>query len=212
MKYFAILSVIAVCGAILSHAGDSTGRAAAAGAAAGAGAGADSPCGDVNADGRLDLSDPVRLLQHIFRGGPAPICESTNPEPADPLLLDRIAQTSADGLARFPADDLFLELPPETAEFYGRVHQFLLEGTQAHSWGQRELELYATQVESAAVGFEASLAQFASTTSASWELQCTRERRVCIGEECGPGSHSWPCFCCAPCNVAWMVCLADCIL
>ncbi len=33
------------------------------------------PCpdaGDVNDDGRLDISDPIRLIRFLFQGGPAP--------------------------------------------------------------------------------------------------------------------------------------------
>jgi hypothetical protein len=39
----------------------------------GRGAGTPSGNGDVNGDGRLDLSDPVYTLQHLFLGGPEPV-------------------------------------------------------------------------------------------------------------------------------------------
>ncbi len=35
--------------------------------------------GDVNGDGRVDVADPVAVLDHLFRAGPAPVC----PDAAD---------------------------------------------------------------------------------------------------------------------------------
>ena len=44
------------------------------------------PCdnGDVNADGRLDISDAVHLLNHLFLGGPAPVPIECPPVPCLP--------------------------------------------------------------------------------------------------------------------------------
>ena len=35
-------------------------------------------CGDLNGDGNLNLSDPVYLLNHLFRGGQEPVCPQSS--------------------------------------------------------------------------------------------------------------------------------------
>ena len=43
--------------------------------------------GDVNGDARLDMSDAIYLLLHIFRDGPGPVALADSPE-----LLERVAR------------------------------------------------------------------------------------------------------------------------
>ena len=43
--------------------------------------------GDVNGDARLDMSDAVYLLLHMFRDGPEPVALADSPE-----LLERVAR------------------------------------------------------------------------------------------------------------------------
>jgi hypothetical protein len=45
------------------------------------------PCGDVNADGSVDVSDPVRILGYLFSGGPPPVCVG---DPDGPIPMDGI--------------------------------------------------------------------------------------------------------------------------
>jgi len=58
--------------------------------------------GDVNGDARLDMSDAVYLLLHIFRDGPQPVAFADSPETAERLnTLERTIselETSADEL------------------------------------------------------------------------------------------------------------------
>ncbi|MBN1442830.1 MAG: hypothetical protein JXA90_08975, partial [Planctomycetes bacterium] len=48
-------------------------------------------CGDVNSDGRVNLSDSVYLLGWLFRGGAPPRCSSVGVRPGDVLALRGIA-------------------------------------------------------------------------------------------------------------------------
>ncbi len=41
------------------------------------GQGGASPCGDVNGDGKIDLSDAVTILNFLFTGGTPPVCPPT---------------------------------------------------------------------------------------------------------------------------------------
>ena len=66
--------------------------------------------GDVNCDGRLSISDPIALLNHLFQGGPAPCAvaqDATNCCPEIAQKLDRLIE-----LAERPCDnpDARLEL------------------------------------------------------------------------------------------------------
>jgi hypothetical protein len=56
----------------------------------GGGAATPSGNGDVNGDGRLDIADAIYIINHQFRGGPAPVPYE------DPVLLERIVQLEAD--------------------------------------------------------------------------------------------------------------------
>jgi hypothetical protein len=40
-------------------------------------------CGDANADHRLDISDAIRVLSHIFQGAAPPACSDAPPPPCD---------------------------------------------------------------------------------------------------------------------------------
>lgn len=39
--------------------------------------GIEGPCADVNGDGEIDISDPIRLLTWLFLGGPKPACRAS---------------------------------------------------------------------------------------------------------------------------------------
>jgi hypothetical protein len=54
--------------------------------AADQGGGAPTACGDLNADGRVDVTDAIHLLEWLFRAGPDPTCEPPSPcGDADPF-------------------------------------------------------------------------------------------------------------------------------
>jgi hypothetical protein len=39
-------------------------------------------------------------------------------------------------------------------------------------------------------------------------LRCVSEREECVRGESGEDT-AFPCYCCVPCNISWLVCLAD---
>jgi phosphohistidine phosphatase SixA len=53
--------------------------------------------GDVNGDAVLDVSDPVHLLDHLFRGGPPPVPCSSPAAPATLMVLVRHAEREEAG-------------------------------------------------------------------------------------------------------------------
>ena len=53
--------------------------------------------GDVNGDGVLNLSDPVHLLEHLFRGGPPPVPCAGGSGPETMMVLVRHAEREETG-------------------------------------------------------------------------------------------------------------------
>jgi phosphohistidine phosphatase SixA len=59
---------------------------------------APSVAGDVNADGKLNLTDPVFLLNYLFLGGPAPSpCAPPAPQPVSTVVMVRHAEREPGG-------------------------------------------------------------------------------------------------------------------
>lgn len=70
--------------------------------------------GDVNQDGTLNITDPVRLLTFLFQGGPPPVtCSAAAPKPVSIVFVTRHAEKAAS-----PADD-----PPLTTEGMDRAQR-----------------------------------------------------------------------------------------
>jgi len=67
--------------------------------------------GDVNGDARLDMSDAIYLLLHIFRNGPEPVALADSPEVLD--RLDNLERAVADCCDRSPSsvDLRYMDLP-----------------------------------------------------------------------------------------------------
>ena len=80
----------------------------------GQGAGTPSGNGDVNGDEKLDLSDAVYTLQHLFMGGPAPVpiecpppCEGTLPATGQTACYDTDGAVINCASASYPGQDGF---------------------------------------------------------------------------------------------------------
>lgn len=100
---------------------------------------------------------------------------------------------------------------PAQAELFAAGFEFAERGANASSWTAQDQLLASVEGGALAAGFDAGLAQvLASTNGESCAFKCKRERDACIkADGCAPG---YPCFCCVPCNLTWMACMADCCL
>lgn len=121
----------------------------------------------------------------------------------------RIEAEAEEFLSTYSLPDLQAACPAQ-AELFAAGFDFAQRSANASSWTAEE-QLFATVEGGAlAVSFDAALAQVANTTGESCAFKCKRERDACIkADGCAPG---YPCFCCVPCNLTWMACLADCCL
>ena len=129
----------------------------------------------------------------------------------DASLRKSIREAAAQGLRSFPSERAISHDDKDVVEFLTRARNLVEEGMKAGDWDDDQLKSYAERTGLMYIGYKAGGA-VAATPAESCTAVCSRERRECIGIECGPGSHSWPCFCCAPCNIAWMACLAACVV
>jgi len=72
--------------------------------------------GDVNCDGELDISDPIRLLQHIFQGGPEPCAFAAEPlsvSPGWPLRGENIVNIHRGELVQASSMNTIFTVPED---------------------------------------------------------------------------------------------------
>lgn len=100
---------------------------------------------------------------------------------------------------------------PAQADLFAAGFEFARKGANATRWSADDQYLATVEGSALATSFDAALAEIlASTDGESCTFKCKRERDACIkADGCAPG---YPCFCCVPCNLTWMACLADCCL
>lgn len=122
----------------------------------------------------------------------------------------RIEAEANEFLSTYSLSDLQAACPAQ-AELFAAGFDFAQRSTNASSWTAEDQLLATVEGDALAVSFNAALAEaIASTDGESCAFKCKRERDACIAADgCPPG---YPCFCCVPCNLTWMACLADCCL
>lgn len=131
---------------------------------------------------------------------------------------EEISAKSAEFLATY-SEAALVEACPVQAELFAAAFDFARLGQNASQWTAEDQRVATVQSNALAIGFETAqdLATTAGTgtttltaTGESCTAQCKRERDQCLKDDGCTGG--WPCFCCVPCNVTWMACLADCCL
>ena len=122
----------------------------------------------------------------------------------------RIEAEAKEFLSTYSLPDLQAACPVQ-AELFAAGFDFAQRSTTASRWTADEQLLATVEGGALASSFDAALAEvFASTDGESCAFKCKRERDACLAADGCTGG--WPCFCCVPCNITWMACLADCCL
>lgn len=124
-------------------------------------------------------------------------------------LKEKIQSASSRALERFPSESDLKKQPKKQAAFLKQISGLLKQAAQASKWNDEQLRLFAIQADITHISFEAGVEL--SQAGESCTARCERERNECIEKECGSDT-SYPCFCCVPCNITWMACLAACIV
>ncbi len=128
--------------------------------------------GDVNGDGKRDISDTIYLLNWLFAGGPAPI----KPEGDDPAaeVLARIQASAVATLATLPTEEQIAKLPARISNGFLKARKvFTAAARDALQWSPKDLRHYAVSVELVAV--------FIGIVNPSL---CQLFPEACIDEEC----------------------------
>ncbi|MFD0319307.1 hypothetical protein [Streptomyces flavalbus] len=114
-------------------------------------------------------------------------------------------------LQDFPSQQQLSEVPQEPVRVFLEEARRLLEDAaqNASTWSDQEAGQFAAATGAYAVAYEAAAALNPAAGPTCTD-GCSRTRNACIVRECGSGT-SWPCFCCVPCNTAWLACLASCV-
>lgn len=101
---------------------------------------------------------------------------------------------------------------PTQAALFTASFDLAQKGANASKWTANDQLVATAQGSALAAGFDSALSKLSDATakSESCAFQCKRERDKCLADDGCTGG--WPCFCCVPCNVTWLACLADCCL
>lgn len=155
----------------------------------------------------------------------APVLDSeTTPEEAAQIAESnaRLETVSQEFLSKYSKDEL-VQACPAQADLWERGFALMERASTASTWSETDHWLAATELQSLATGFAASLqsAEATATTTRtttttttageSCAFKCKRERDQCLIDD-GCAGQGFPCFCCVPCNATWLACLADCCL
>jgi|GEM_PF-5885196 len=128
----------------------------------------------------------------------------------DPLRVE-IQSVAEELLSTFPSAAEVATRPAAQRSFLEDVQGLLNDGARLDQLNDREYYAWAASVNKLADGFDAALSIQIGTGVAgeSCTFKCKRERDKCLKDDGCTGG--WPCFCCVPCNLTWLACLADCI-
>lgn len=134
---------------------------------------------------------------------------------AECTLRKRIRNAAVAALRRYPEESACKKHPvEEIGLFLTEVHKLLDESTHAIGWNDIQLESMTKQIASMRLAFDAGIKHAFTLVDRRVEsctFDCKAERDECIRNDCGTDT-SYPCGCCAPCNLTWVACMADCII
>lgn len=100
--------------------------------------------------------------------------------------------------------------------FLEQGRSLLEEGTRATEWNDEQLRSFALKFDLAVQGFMSGVQIAMREVGRDQEprtecFQCVADVRDCYNQECPPGGPRFPCFCCVPCNVVFIACIAGCV-
>lgn len=90
-----------------------------------------------------------------------------------------------------------------------RIVDLTERATQADSISDRGLEQLVGDLGFLTAAFQVRTggSDESGTNVSADPFDCVGQLRTCYSQNCG-SDRSWPCFCCAPCNVAYAACIA----
>lgn len=120
-------------------------------------------------------------------------------------LRSDIANAGYDVLSTLPTREEIAQIKDNHARgVLSTIADLAERGTQAMWSSDKEVEQLARDLEFFTGGYVAATAAASVDTD---PFDCVDKREACILNHCGSGT-SWPCFCCAPCNIAFLACIA----
>jgi hypothetical protein len=137
---------------------------------------------------------------------------------ADRHDLEKISRAAHEALARFPSEREIEQIPNQSARrFLSNLRHLVAQGRGAATLSEDELYDFALQVEWVSSAASTGIALMAVGGSGggdgeSCTARCVREKEECLDRECGTGPQSFPCFCCVDCRLAYLACLAGCVV
>lgn len=128
-----------------------------------------------------------------------------------PELRKRIRKSAIEALRNFPPSYKCEEHANEEVSLFLTQSRKLIERcTHAKDWSDEELECVVDQIAFIRSSFRVGLGLGFAVDEPSCTFRCKDERDDCLRDDGCTGG--WPCFCCVPCNLAWLTCTADCIV
>ncbi len=131
-------------------------------------------------------------------------------------LREKIKIAAVKALRTFPSEGTCGKYNSEISQFIIQGRRLIQQCSQAEDMSDEELECVATQIAFIYSSFNVGFGHgrlggvFDNSGGQSCTFKCKSERDSCLaGDGCTGG---WPCFCCVPCNIAWLACTADCII
>ena len=130
----------------------------------------------------------------------------------------KVSTAATQALTRFPPEHQIELIPNAGARrFLTHLRQLIADGKDAADMNDAQLRNFALQVEWASSSFSVAIAMRwntgGGTGDESCTAQCVREKEACLERECGPeGGYTWPCLCCVDCRLAYLACLAGCVV
>jgi len=133
------------------------------------------------------------------------------------IVRRRIAKEATKCLHNLPTERACARISkPEIRDFVLTFRNIALDGSQAVSFSDEELRSFAASLALADSAIEAIIAAAklrddggTGGTPLSCPGKCRQEKDHCL-QACG--GKGFPCFCCADCRLAYLACVADCIL
>lgn len=131
--------------------------------------------------------------------------------------LEKIRISATDALARFPSEAEIEQIPNQSARrFLSNLRGLIAQGRGAAKMDDDDLHAFALQLEWASSAVSTGIALMdnggGGGAGESCTARCVREKEDCLDAACGTGPQGFPCLCCVDCRLAFLACLASCVV